>query len=55
MNLNALTVDVEDYFHVSAFDSVVRRGDWRSYPSRVVESTVKILRTLQNAGVRATF
>ena len=36
---NALTVDVEDYFHVEAFAGVVPRDRWDSYPLRVVENT----------------
>lgn len=53
--LNALTVDVEDYYHVAAFDSVVRRADWDRYESRVVASTERVLRALDEASVRATF
>jgi polysaccharide deacetylase family protein (PEP-CTERM system associated) len=53
--LNALTVDVEDYFHVEAFKSVVRREDWDCCEPRVVASTLKILDVLARSGVRATF
>jgi hypothetical protein len=31
--LNALTMDIENYYHVSAFDSVDRLGDWDQYES----------------------
>ena len=34
--VNAMTIDVEDYFHVSAFDGVVPRADWDRLESRVV-------------------
>ena len=53
--LNALTVDVEDYYHVTAFEGIVRRADWDKYESRVVTSTEKVLRVLDDAGVRGTF
>ena len=38
--LNALTVDVEDYYHVAAFESVVRFADWERYESRVERNTL---------------
>jgi polysaccharide deacetylase family protein (PEP-CTERM system associated) len=53
--LNALTVDVEDYYHVSAFETCVRRDQWDQLESRVVGSTHTILRMLERAEVRATF
>ncbi|MBI2413918.1 MAG: polysaccharide deacetylase family protein, partial [Deltaproteobacteria bacterium] len=37
--LNALTIDIEDYFMVSAFSEVVSFGDWKSYESRVERAT----------------
>ena len=39
----AFTVDVEDYFHVSAFSSVIRPEDWDQYECRVEKSTRQIL------------
>jgi polysaccharide deacetylase family protein (PEP-CTERM system associated) len=53
--LNALTVDVEDYYHVSGFEECVDRSRWDTFESRVVGNTHKILNTLQAASVRATF
>jgi polysaccharide deacetylase family protein (PEP-CTERM system associated) len=53
--LNALTIDVEDYFHVSGFERIVSRDQWDKFESRVVASTHKILRVLDQASVRATF
>lgn len=53
--MHALTVDVEDYFHVSAFDGVVRVEDWPRYESRVERNTEKILRLLGEAKATATF
>jgi polysaccharide deacetylase family protein (PEP-CTERM system associated) len=53
--LNALTVDVEDYFQVSAFERQVRREDWDRYESRVVPNTKRILALLGRHQVKATF
>lgn len=53
--LNAMSVDVEDYFQVSAFSGLVRREDWASLPSRVERNTDKVMETFADAGVRATF
>jgi polysaccharide deacetylase family protein (PEP-CTERM system associated) len=52
---NALTVDVEDYYHVSAFERWIPRAAWDGLESRVERSTWKILHILEKAGVRATF
>jgi len=53
--LNAMTVDVEEHFQVSAFDAAVSREDWGSMPSRVRVNTERVLDLLDEAGVRATF
>lgn len=53
--LNAMTVDVEDYFHVSAFAGVVSQSQWLSYESRICRNTERMLDVLDEAGVRATF
>jgi polysaccharide deacetylase family protein (PEP-CTERM system associated) len=53
--LNALTIDVEDYYQVSAFASVVRFENWPSYESRVVRNTRRLLDILDEYGVKATF
>ena len=53
--LNALTIDVEDYYHVSAFERCVSRDQWESLPSRVVPNTHRLLDHLAEAGVQATF
>ena len=53
--LNAFTVDVEDYYHVSAFEQHVQRSQWEGYDSRVVESTRRILALLNQHSVRGTF
>jgi succinoglycan biosynthesis protein ExoA len=53
--LNALTVDVEDYFHVSGFDHCISRDDWPRMESRVEASTHRLLDCLAEANVRGTF
>ena len=40
---NFLTVDLEDYFMVSAFDAVIKREHWDSYKSRIEQNTYRIL------------
>lgn len=52
---NAFTVDVEDYFQVAAFDSVIDRRDWDIIEPRVTQNTEKILEVLADYGVKATF
>jgi polysaccharide deacetylase family protein (PEP-CTERM system associated) len=53
--LNAMTVDVEDYFHVSVFDGVVPRSRWETLESRVERNTERLLEIFADTGVRATF
>ena len=53
--VNAMTVDVEDYFQVSAFDRVVARADWDRMESRVVVNTRRLLDLFADHDVRATF
>jgi polysaccharide deacetylase family protein (PEP-CTERM system associated) len=53
--LNALTIDVEDYYHVANLERCVRRAEWDQYPSRVEGSTRRLLDVLAAEGVRATF
>ncbi len=53
--VNAMTIDVEDYFHVSVFDGVVPRHRWESLESRVVRNTDRLLDLFDEADVTATF
>jgi polysaccharide deacetylase family protein (PEP-CTERM system associated) len=53
--VNALTVDVEDYYQVSAFERVVARDRWSDYESRVAANTDRLLEIFAEADVRATF
>ena len=52
---NALSVDVEDYFQVEAFKSVVDRASWDSQPARVADNTVRVLELFGAAHAHATF
>ncbi len=53
--VNAFTVDVEDYFQVTAFERVVKRSDWDQIPSRVEQNTRRMLELLEAHDVRGTF
>jgi polysaccharide deacetylase family protein (PEP-CTERM system associated) len=55
MLVNALTVDVEDYYHVVAFAGQIDPATWGSYPARIEAGTRRILEVLAAASVRATF
>ncbi|OPY91679.1 MAG: Peptidoglycan deacetylase [Syntrophus sp. PtaU1.Bin208] len=44
--VNALTIDLEDYYMVSAFESVVKREDWHRYESRIERNTYRVLEIL---------
>ena len=52
---NAMTVDVEDYFQVSAFDPYVNRSTWGDYAGRVEASTDRILELFDRHSVKGTF
>lgn len=52
---NALTVDVEDYFQVSALAPYIPRNGWDRVPCRVERNVDTILSLLADARVRATF
>ena len=52
---NAMTVDVEDYFQVSAFEKYISKSDWGDIECRVEKNTNKILDVFASANVKATF
>jgi len=52
---NALTIDLEDYYHVSAFNDQVLPQEWGSRQSRVEQNTDLLLDLLDHAGHKATF
>lgn len=53
--VNMLSIDVEDYFHVSAFERVSPPSSWTEFERRVDQSTDKILAILARFNVKATF
>jgi len=53
--LNAMSVDVEDYFQVSAFERYVPRQDWPHRPTRVEANIEKILSLFDEHRVKGTF
>ncbi len=52
---NAMSVDVEDYFQVSAFESNIARADWDKLDCRVEKNTQKILEIFDQKNIKATF
>ncbi len=52
---NALTIDVEDYFQVSAFASHIDRATWDACECRVARNVERILKILDEHNVKATF
>lgn len=53
--VNAMTVDVEEYFQVSAFAEHLSRDDWESMPSRVEASVERLLELFEAHGAKCTF
>jgi len=53
--LNALSVDVEDWFQVGAFERVIAKADWDSLPQRVERNADAVLGLFDQAGVKGTF
>ena len=53
--VNAMTVDVEDYFQVEAFFPHISRADWDKIECRVEANVDRILRLFADHGVTATF
>jgi polysaccharide deacetylase family protein (PEP-CTERM system associated) len=50
-----MTVDVEDYFHVSAFDSVIKPSQWSEITPRVGDNTHRLIDLFNDNDVKATF
>lgn len=53
--VNGLSVDVEDWFQVGAFEDTLKREDWDSLQLRVGDNVARILDLFDEAGVKATF
>jgi polysaccharide deacetylase family protein (PEP-CTERM system associated) len=54
-SFGALTIDVEEHFHVHAFAGTIDRADWPRLPSRVEANTDRILQIFSDTGVKGTF
>ena len=52
---NGLSVDVEDWFHVGAFENVINRRNWESLDDRIERNCNRILELFAEADVQATF
>jgi len=52
---NALSVDVEDWFQVGAFETVIDRQDWDALECRVERNTDAVMALFDEAGIKATF
>lgn len=50
-----MTVDVEDYFHVSAFEDVISKNNWDSLECRVEQNTFRLLDLFAQYNVKSTF
>ena len=53
--VNGLSVDVEDWFQVGAFETVIARDTWDSLECRVEANCDRVLALFDAAGVKATF
>lgn len=53
--VNAMSIDVEDYFHVSVFDGILPRAHWERMESRVVVNTTRLLDLFDEFSIRSTF
>ncbi len=53
--LNAMSVDIEDWFQVGAFETVIDRADWDQLEHRVEHNTRAVLSLFDEAGIKATF
>src|SRR3954463_10498973 len=55
MMLNALSVDVEDWFQVGAFETIIAKSDWDRLPQRGERNADAVLALFEQAGVKGTF
>ncbi len=53
--INAITIDVEDYFQVTAFERNIKPAEWDTFPLRVEGNTMRILDMLDEFALRGTF
>ncbi len=52
---NAMSVDIEDWFQVGAFETVIDRADWDSLEHRVERNSDQVLELFDEVGIKATF
>jgi len=52
---NILTIDIEDYFQVHAFSSIIRYEDWGNYECRIERNTDRLLEILNSARQNSKF
>src|SRR5215472_15310338 len=50
-----LTVGLEDYFQVGAFNQLIQRGQWYRFETRLEKNTARALELLTRYGIQATF
>jgi polysaccharide deacetylase family protein (PEP-CTERM system associated) len=53
--LNGMSVDIEDWFQVGAFETVIDRADWDQLEQRVERNSEAVLALFDEAGIKATF
>ncbi|MCW8921542.1 MAG: DUF3473 domain-containing protein [Sedimenticola sp.] len=53
--INAMTVDVEDYFHVSAFENHIEKAQWDTLECRIERNIARILALYSDCNIKATF
>lgn len=53
--VNGLSVDVEDWFQVGAFENVIARDSWDTLPLRVSDNVLRVLDLFAEADVKGTF
>ena len=53
--INAMTVDVEDYFQVGAFEDIISPDDWDSFPCHIEKNIDRILMLFDDCNIKATF
>jgi polysaccharide deacetylase family protein (PEP-CTERM system associated) len=53
--VNAMSVDVEDYFQVGAFENCIARDAWNQFPARVDHNTNRLLDLFDEKGIKSTF
>jgi polysaccharide deacetylase family protein (PEP-CTERM system associated) len=53
--VNGLSVDIEDWFQVGAFETSIKRADWDSLEHRFEANSARVLGLFDRAGVKGTF